>query len=260
MPRYLIQIRTAGLSAVIGINRSHIVVDREGTGATLVREVNEWIMPRGNRLSVLLAAREHGAPEAPDPAVAVQVFIARPGDRHHAVQTTLAEFGWPLPAAQAAPLPHLADIPFAVQDAPPARLWGEADKLTGLATSDMDEIVALVERLRRAIEQRRLDEAYALVEYRYRDLARANGEDYATLAAGVRGLYQDLFNEPRLHVEPLSRAGAGFSLVADNQVVLVSRGPARDALRAEAGTAPQRRFYGFPIYVARIQGRWTIVR
>lgn len=256
--RHVMQLRTSGLSAVIGINRAHNVVDRSGEGITAAVPVNDWIMPSGNTLNVLLAPAEGDeAPESP-PDVDVHVFVAAPDSQYNEPQTTLARFAWPLP--EPAALPHLVSIPFAVAEPPPCSLWTDAPEVGTITDVDRGEIVALVERFRTALEHRDADQAFRLMEYRFRDSARAHGDDYDTLAAAVRDLYQDVFDNPVLRCEPMTPANAVFSIVGGGKVVLVSRGLGRDALRVEAGQAPHRDFFGFQIHVTRIEGRWTIVR
>lgn len=258
--RHVIQIDSRGMSTVVGLNRAHVVVDRTGEGVATTRPVNEWVMPGENTFDVLLAPAESDE-ELDPPRLQAHAYIADAGSGFDKPIAPLARFEWPL-AMPAPPsrLPHMASLTFSVANPPPCRLWQDADQAGLLTDSDQREILGLIERFRDALMKRDPDTAFALMEYRYRDVARAHGLDQAALEADIRELYGDMFGQQRLHCEPLELDDAVFTMVGAGKVVMVNRGLGTDALRVEGGEAPARRFYGIGVYVARLAAGWTIVR
>lgn len=257
--RHVLQLNTYGLSAVIGINRAHTVVDRNGAGVGTIRPINEWVMPGENTLDILLAPAE-GDPGVDTAEVKAALFVADPARGDDAPATTLVQFAWPLPPPARASLPYMVSMPFAVTSPPPTTLWVDAPVIADLTEADRNDILAVIERYRAALLDHDASTAFTLMEYRYRDVARAHGHDQDAMETSVREHYAELFARAPLHCPPLSRAEAVFTLVGAGKVVMVNRGLGTHALHFESGTAPTRTFFDIGIHMARIDGLWTIVR
>jgi hypothetical protein len=249
------------LTTLVGINGAPLLVDPTGVGLNGTRPANPWLKPKGNTLSVSLAK--------PPPTVAVILSpVALPAVQFHAqvhtvipdsptneIDRILATFDWA--AANPVPLPVNREIAFEITAPPPTKLWAEATPVTGLSTADKQQLRTLVQKHAEAIESRNLDGLSALLDYKTKDCALANGQDPERMRQVTRQQYtQEMFSEPSFKVEGAEADALEFRLVAGGQVVWMFQSLAKPALVV---LSPNKRFT-LPIYAAMIGGAWRIVR
>lgn len=254
-----LEIRTFGVMAEVGVNGVAIVGDTTGEGLHTIRPVDDWLRSGTNTLTARI-----GWPEGPEleratnAEVSARVCLADPSSpARPRAASVLAEFKWPVPdMPELEYLPLLVSEPFEVQDAPELRLWSESQSLRGLSSLDKSDIVALVERLRLAIVEGRHDEAYALSTIKFEDDIRANGGDPDELRETVIEQFGWMTSPATVESSPVTVGDAEFILCGDDRVVHVARPQSPDAFDVigDAMKASVR------VYVARINGEWTIVR
>lgn len=257
---YILDVESTGALARIGVNGAPLALDATGEGQVITRQINEWIMPKDNALSVFLQwppGKEYKSGVATAKAV---VYRNDPGSptAKPAPEGNLAQFGWParlLPEVY--PFPF--NVPFVVHDPPPALLWTQAEEIKELSAQDKTDIVALVAQLRAAILAGKPQDALALCQYKFDDVARANGGDLtrARQNAAVQLGVLCRLKEPASPVFDLRRAV--FQIACKNKVVCVTSGPADEpiVLREKDNTTS---VFAIDVFVSRIKGVWTIVR
>ena len=268
--QYVINVESRAVGARVGINGVPLAVDMRGEGQQLTRGINEWILPeekdRGkqkkefrNHLSVFLfwpAGKEFVKGTA---SVKASVYIADPDPTSSRPGRIIAEFNWPsnnLPEAY----PYTMQIPLAIPEAPPTRLWSEAARINELSDADKGEILQLVERFRSVlVPMQNPADAYALTRYKFEDQARATGADPVKSERIARAQYGIFRQLTKPITKPLAPSRAIFEIVAGGQVVLVTDGPENEAIVVHEEADPDTK-YAVDVFVSKIDGHWQIVR
>ena len=220
--------------------------------------MNAWLKPLRNTLTVSLAQPSPAPvvilPPVPLPApdVHAELYTLKPNSRTNERDQLLAKF------ARVANdlLPFSGGIPFNVTDPPPTRLWAEAVPLDGLSSADKNQLQALVLKHTQAIAARDLDAVSALLAYKTRDCALADGQDPDEMMQVIRKQYANvIFSEPSLTIDTQINL-LEFKLVAGGQVVWIFQSLEKPALVLKS---PTKRFT-ISLFAARIGDTWRIVR
>lgn len=237
------------------------MVDPTGGGLNGARPANPWLKPKGNTLSISLtkapptqsAIRQ--PPTPPAIQIHAQVYTVIPDSPTNEIDRILATFE--RSAGDRTPLPVVREIAFEIVATPPTKLWAEAAPVKGLSPSDTQQLRTLVQKHAEAIEKRNLDALSALLDYKTKDCALANGQDPERMRQVTRQQYtHEMFSEPSLRVEGAAADALEFRLVAGGQVVWIFQSLVKPALVV---LSPNKRFT-LPIYAAMIGGAWRIVR
>lgn len=261
MIHHLLKLNTAGLTAIVGVNDAPLLVDPTGVGLNSAWPVNPWLKPQGNALGISLAT----PPRAPNvirpptglPAVDVraQLYSVKPDSNTNEIDRILATFA--RTAGDPAPLPVNRAIPFEITAPPPTKLWSDAATVSALAPPDKEQLKTLVQKHAAAIEARDLDALLVLLDYKIRDCALANGQDPEHMRQVTRQQYTNvMFSERSFRVETGPLSELQFKLIAGGQVVWMFQSLSKPALVV---LSPKLHFT-LPIYAAKIDGVWRIVR
>jgi hypothetical protein len=258
---YLLNLYTSGLSAVVGINGAPIFVEPAGMALGGGAEINAWLKPEGNVLSISLSA----TPILPSPILPppkplpinfkAEVYSVLPGSQTNQPDQMLATFERRL--GDLPPLPLKRQIPFKVPAVPPTHLWADAAPITQLTAADQTQLRSLVQKLADAIRSRDISAISALLDYKTRDYARAGGHSAESAEQVLRQQYsQTMFSQRPLTITSPSPYALRFDLIAGGQVVWMYHSLTEPALVVES---PATRFT-LPIYAAKVGGAWRIVR
>ena len=261
MTYHLLKLDTSGLAAVVGINGAPLFIEPAGMALGGGTEINAWLKPGGNVLSISLSATPIKRsillprPEPLPARVRAEVYTVLPGSQTNQPDRMLATFE--RRAGDLSPLPLKRDIPFEVTAAPPTHLWSDAAPLSGLTTSDEQQLRAVVQQLADAIGARDLNAISALLDYKTKDYARAGGHTAEAADGVVRQLYAgDMFSQRPLTITSPPPQGLRFERVAGGQVVWLHHGLNAPALVVESPTVR----FTLPLFAAKIAGHWLIVR
>ena len=259
-PRFYLHVRARGVVSVVSVNDATMSVDLEADGVVVTDPVDTWLKPEENLLRVDLRWPE-GRPFVTGVAEAeATLFIADPGSDSPRPGRVLARIQWP-PQGQVEqedPYPLRLQAAFRASPAPATRLWLQAGPVTPLAQEDRAEIFGRVAELRQALMSQQPERAYDLLSYRYAEEARAEGKAEARIRAAVLEGYRDMFSFGHLDYAPVDAQQLTLRPLSDGKVVHVMRegyGHAILALHRATGTG-----FGIPVYMARVGGKWTIVR
>lgn len=260
LTRYTIRARSFGVGVWAGVNGSPTLVDQKGEGRAVFRDVNEWIMPQENKLSGVIvqppgAPSPNGKPAGGNGAyVNMEVYMADADGEPAGGAPPLAKFSWPLPGApQVFPFPF--SVPFVIPRAIETRVWKAAEVVKRLEAADRQEILNLVNQLIDALSQGSKAGVVDLTKFRLDDEAIAQGyssEDVRQAAANMVQAFSVVKQPPA----PLTSQEAQISPVAGGRLFYVTRGSFGPAVLFE----DDERRLSVNVYVAKVDGRWTIVR
>ena len=172
---FILDVKSTGIGARIGLDRAPLATDYNGAGQKIARQVNEWILPKGNQLTIFLYAPPGFTVKPEKVAVSASVYINAPGQDTPTPGRVLATFTWPISAVPQH-YPFISAIPIAIPDPPPANLWSEAEKIEELSPADRETILKRIDAFRGMLVPYTSGQAlYDLTKYKFDDLARANG-------------------------------------------------------------------------------------
>ena len=259
-PRFYLQFRALGSASLISVNDATVSVDLEADGVVVTDPVDTWIKPEENLLQLELqwpGGRPFATGQA---AVEATLFIADPGSESPRPGRVLARMEWPPHGhvEQEDDYPVRRQVTFQAGPAPATRLWQEAETVTPLAQIDRAEIFGRVAELRQALMTQQPERAYDLLSYRYAEEARAEGKSEARIRAAVLEGYQEMYGFGQLDYAPVEEQHLILRPLSDGKVVHVMRDGYQFAIMAlhrPSGTG-----FCIPVYMARINGQWSIVR
>lgn len=253
---YYLDVDSQHVGLLCGVNDAPIVRDASAQGIRTTYPINEWIHPRTNRLTAFLFWPED-QPFVPGNArVKASVFVGDPQVQWVRPKTVLGEFEWPRPDVQEG-YPYQFELPLQIPAMPPATLWDRAEPIATVSTKDREAIVKLVEDFRAALLGNDPDIAFRFVEERFADEARAYGKDPAGVRKSLVGVYASGMRKTGRTSQPLPVSDAVFDLVANSQLVHVTRRGVEYPIQMDTDSGDR---YTIPMYFARVNGKWEIAR
>lgn len=253
MWNYVLDVRTRVVAARLELNDVPRW-DRPGKAVdSFSGLVNPWITPGRNTLRVAIDWPE-GVSYEPGQARLDLTLAAQSTQPGSSESRVLARAEWPGKAKEA--YPASVALEFDVLEAPPSQLWPKAEpiKLTPLVQS---EIRNLATRLHEAFFIRNVDLACELLNFCSSDVARTLYRSADAARATYRDMLADLLkSDSDAELQPFHTNELELHPVAGSRAIWVT-GPDRAAAiqwRRSEGVG------GMSLYVAPIEGAWTIVR
>jgi len=257
---YYLSVEATGVLATVGINDVPLVVGDKPGSLTATEPVNLWLLPSDNRITVDLAWPSGKPVTKGSASVEAVLFLHDSATEVPTPKRVLARFYWPSQEIEEQyPYHGEVRIEGSIADPPPTTLWQDAAALAEPSEAERREVLAIVEVLRSALIGKRLEDAFAVLTYRYKDEARAEGKPFERVRETVLEMYEWLVGqEGGLTSTPLTLEAARFRIVGAGKVLLVDRRDGVPAIYLENENADLA--FGIPVYVARIGGKWTVVR
>jgi len=250
------RVTAVDVAVSIEVNGVPLLEEHEGKGYLTTRPLNEWLKDGRNAVRVVLAAGASGA-DVQGASLEVLLFEADPARDRPAPGRILERHVWPKEKdAAARGLPFEATLAFDVAGPLGNRLFREAAALEAIDDADRDAILAETERFRRALVERRFDDAYRMAALRFDDEARANGFDPGELESAIKGQWAYFLKQDALTVPSLTAAEARLRIVGEGRLVLAMRGVGKDSVRIEGAARTAR----LALHFAKVGGRWVIAR
>lgn len=256
--RYYLSIKAEKVAFRISLNDVPIASDDHGRGFNADKPLNAWIHPTSNELRVDVLWPEEIPFQPGEGKLSFQLFIHDNVSESPRPAQVLASFSWPLEDVPEG-YPFTKRIPLPGEFPLPTLVWGEAEKLTGLAQGDKNAIIRLLEDYRKSLLGKDASAVYRFTKYKSQELARA---DFHTDMTEIEAIdlgqinwmlgFQEEIEVPRLPASDRME----FDLVAHNQLVHVYRRGGGPALQIIGDLAD----FGFDVYVARVEGEWRVVR
>ncbi|MES3022230.1 MAG: hypothetical protein V4857_11685 [Pseudomonadota bacterium] len=267
--RYFLEVsvNVRNVAIAVTLNGVLLVEEREGRGYRETLPVNHWLKRSNNLLQVTLtSARSVGSsPAAQDSApakknqVEVTLFLHDTKAETPKSALNLAQFVRPSNGAPiSAPHAWSQSIATTLQNLPATRLWQYATPLDGLSQQDRQEMSAVVHLLGRSLSQKRLEEAFQLMQIRYLDEATAQDKDPLRLKNAVLKLWRDMLAADGIQYREAPADQLKFQIMGEQNLVQVCRADGSSALKFELPA--EGLSYEIPTYFALISKRWMIVR
>lgn len=247
--------RSEGILPWIELNRVAILQAADPRPVSSEIRLNRWILPGKNVLSVRLEK-----PEDPHPTrfwLSLVTFPAH-SDPENATQVPI-EFAWPPKEAQehGEEPPIVRSFEFTPGDPPPGELWEKAAPL-GPGPEPREEILILLRRLHAALSERNVGDVMEIQAFKLRDALRSHHFAHSAeiAIAEAKEVYEDAMSQHGFRMEPIMEDEVELHPVADGRVLWVTGENRQAVLRSFTTEGPR---LTLPVYVARIQGRWTVV-
>lgn len=254
---YAFSIKKAeGITATLKLNDVPFrIMDQEAYSTS--GTANEWIIPGENNITILIKPPEKPTSEPVDaahPGLSILITEAEEGQFPNEGEPVL-KFEWPgkLPPEKLFETqPH-----FTASHAPPSDFWQNAKPIE-LTENAKKQIRALVSRVHDAFIKSDFETIVSLLMYRAREADTALFILDATdekRKKEILHIYKLVLKNPA-KVEPLMLDELQFHLVAGNRMVWVTGKNGEPPLRVTNGDY----LFKLPVYVAPVNGKWTIVR
>lgn len=252
MLNYTLTVRTQTVAVRLDLNGVPRWIRPGRPSDGLSANVNPWIMPGTNTLRLGIDWPD-GVSYEPGRASLELRLDARPRTAATGGRV-LAACEWPGRDEEA--YPAALTLAFEVTQAPPSRLWHSAAPIA-LTPQARDEIRTLVAHLHAALAERNIDRACELLDYRTVDVTQTLYQPAQEARAAQRAVLEALpATDGATALLPLHPDELELHPVADSRVVWVTRpdrAPAIEQHTADGALA-------MPLYVARIDNAWKIVR
>lgn len=237
-----------GIRLRAGINGVTLATDRKGLGFFSRAPLNEWLRPDGNRLDVEAIVV---SPPLTDEPPNFEVAICFPDDE----QPPLVRFDWRATKLEEF-APFRFSLPFVLPMPCPTKLFVEAEVIAADDEKARKEALACAKAAYDAFAARDVDRIIDLFGYRLEDNARGWINDPADAVSRARMAYASFVAPDGFSLYPWENIET--RLVADGRAVFVSRQQGFPLIGAvkRPGVAPS----ALDIYVARIDGKWRVVR
>lgn len=253
MWNYVLDVRTRVAAARLEIN-DVLRWDRPGKSVdSFSGLVNPWIVPGRNKLRVTIDWPADVSYE-PGRASLDLTLAAQPTQPGASETRVLARVEWPGKAKET--YPASVALEFDVPEAPPSQLWPKAAPIK-LTPAVQSEIRGLATRLHDALFIRNVDQACELFNFCSSDVARTLYRTTDSAKATYREMLGDLLrSDSDAELLPFYTNELELHPVAGSRMIWVT-GPDRTApiqWRSSEGGGRMS------LYVAPIEGAWTIVR
>lgn len=247
---YLILYKRSKVSADMELNGVRFFSRTDGPDASGQVMVNAAVMPGENRIRVLVAkpAKKTGAAKQ---KLEILLYLTAEGQFPDEGEK-LAEIVIP---ENGNSVKEEITSRFNVSFLPPTELWSQI-RIESPAAAEQKELVAQAKSLHAAMAAGSSDEVMRLMEYKIRDSARLNFEEYNPQDQKYREQVAGLLREIKGKLQPFP-AKPQIRPIAGGRLFAVQMPDGKEAISArisDGGT------YSLQIIFAKINGKWVLVR
>jgi hypothetical protein len=246
----------AGFSILV--NGAELLVNEGGKNHSSRVDLNDWMVSGSNELAITLFWPEAAKFAAGTAAASFKLFVN---------DTLLREFKWPAAGVR----DTLEAYPYTINETFrasgfPRVLMDRAERVISsagnLPRSDQEEIAVLANEIRKAFTEKNIPEIDRLFRVKYTDLASARFTTAAALRTAADETYSDLMEKEAYAVRPLAGRYGYFSTADDKVVRLVQGriGFPEPALVITYRDGRRTVRYDLDLYLAKIDGKWVIIR
>ena len=257
MPKfYVAKIEKNGLLLTLLINDVPIVLFSRHTDVDITEQLNRWIKPGKNILSIYLHW-PGGISYSPDEARFYLRLEAVEIGRKFRETPPLIEFIWPNTEREVEKYPYETQVAFDVesQDSPPSRLWREATQVV-IDEVTRQTIIDLILQLHQALQAKNTQVLSTLLDFKGIDSGVSHYLTQEDSRKSQLEFFQFFFDIPNWQMLPLKIDALEFHLLSEQRLILVSRPGMEPAL--QSNDAGPRLL--LPLYFAQIDGQWLVVR
>ncbi|HEY6724862.1 MAG TPA: hypothetical protein VI197_12580 [Polyangiaceae bacterium] len=214
--------------------------------------VSMWIMPGTNKLDVSLAL----APNNELASTQIHIAVLRmPDGVDQKSAERVMEFSWP-PVNMRELIPFYHVFEFECPPTVPAKLWREAERIV-LDEGARAEVTAIAQDLHRMFSQKQHRELADALGYRGRDIALSLGMMEDEGERSQKSFLKTIMQHGDFRAAPWDDAAFQATLIADERVVWLHR---KCKTLNEVLLLENNHGQGMDLFVAKIAGRWQVVR
>lgn len=251
---YVINAERRSLHVRVEVNGVPVILWETPAPRQAFDQLNGWITPGTNEVRIRLEwpADQTYAPETGQ--FRMRLEAVEKGKKVGSGQA-LAEIEWP-DALQPEAYPFETLMRFQAPETPPAELWTKARPFE-FNDEMRNTVIDTVSSLHQALSARDRSNCMKLLEYKTVDIRRAFHISPDEGRKDLKELLEMLFDVDDWAMAPLEVERLEMHVVGGNRLVWVTlpdyATPLRTAAESSAG-------FSLPVYLAPIDGRWTIVR
>jgi len=251
----VLEVMTRSVGCVVGMNGTPLGEDYQGKGVSVNRTVNEWVLPKENKLDIFLfwpPARDF-EPRTAQARLRVSVVDVKDGTPVGTEE--IFTWTWPLPGLPEG-YPFILSQPIKIPIQPATELWNRAQPVESVSEADQRQIITLLEQFLAALRAQDHTRLYELSILKFQDKGRADGHSADVMRQVALEGYAELTSGNLVSMRELDVDRLVFDPVAGGLAVRVSYGRGQPPIVVE--TAEERR--SVDVYVAKVDGSWVIVR
>lgn len=211
-----------------------------------------WIMPGMNKLDVSLALAPNN--ELTSTHIHIAVLRMPEGVDQRSAERVM-EFSWP-PVNMRELIPFYHVFEFECPPTVPAKLWGEAERIL-LDDTARAEVTAIAKDLHQKFAQQRHRELADALAYRGRDIALSLGMKEDEGERSQKSFLKTILQHGDFQAAPWDDAVFQATLVADDRLVWLHR---KCRTLNEVLLLENNHGQGMDLFLAKIAGRWVVVR
>jgi len=253
---YYLSVKTKDVKFIMGINNAPLIRDDEGDGIITAEPVSTWLIKGENTLSINLYKLDDKS-KTRSPSVEVQLYLHDSAFTTPTPKKVIAEYYYPpRKDEKTTEFPLSKSISFNFPVNVGTQLWKEAETLSDVSENDKNEIIVLIKALETSLLNKDISSTISLQKYKIQDDALAEKKPVEQLENATRKSYEWLNEQRGLTINNITLNDTSFKICCKNKVVFVSRINGTDALQLESDDL----YFDIPIFVSKINKKWTIVR
>jgi hypothetical protein len=240
-----------GVKGVLRLNGVQID-EMRGEGGTVSggSDMMEWLMPGENRFELEITQLPPSSATRPWYRFSLHGL---PGPGFAGDENKIYGFDWPASDGEAKTLKKV--FVYQLTSAAPSQLWSKAERISELSAEEKSGIEKLLKELTSALQRKDVKKASTLWRFRFEELGRMFGSEGAQAAHQQEEMMKEMLKRAKLSFVP--PAQLQYTRVAGDKVVQVT-GPHGEA--PVRGTVGKDGKVNIPVFVAKLDGAWALVR
>jgi hypothetical protein len=250
---YYLHLETRHAIVTVLLNGAPVVKLREQDSVSTDEPINLWLLDSHNTLSLRIE-KTAGDNEDYAPSVSASIFLH--DSESHAPNPKVILASLDFVGDKETTYPTIGSVEIDKVFPIWTTLWDKATPITSLTDADRKAIVSLVNAFVDSLKRHDIEEVIKLQRYKIEDDAIAEGKSVAQIEKALEINYRWLSEQKALESHPLSLDDAVFNECYDNKLIYVERSNGDEAVMFESDEL----YFDVPTYVAKIDGKWSIVR
>ncbi len=250
---YFMRVESENLKGVVELNGAPLFKTKSKI-SNVDYPINMWLKPQGNVVNVDLAVISEKSPWH----LKLYLFLH---DKNEEV---------PTPSRILFDLNQIEglgdsrkklDMNFDVKQRLPelTSVWAEAESLQSVKQEDIKEMVAIANAFATAVKEGRIEDVLKIIDYKISEDAMSEGKIKENLVEVNREGFEMLSSETGVEVSVVGNENAKVSMLGANKMVLLEK-LVDDKLMDAIIFDGKDYVYEIPLYFAKINGSWVVVR
>ena len=251
---YYLSVNAKGIHTTVLLNDVPLVNLKDGSSIVTEVPVGGWLIPGLNTLNII--GRALPGSETITGEVSVSVFQHDNSFDFPTAKKTYAALNFPLETSDLNQTVESVKLEFQFKEPTKIRLWKDAQVIIELTEKDKAEIMDLVNQFGQSVINGDIENAIFLQQYKINDDSLSEGTDAEEIKHAVKANYGWLKSQKGIRLHPHNKEHLNFSLMGNEKVVKITEQSDNEIIRLESDEL----MFEIPVFVSKINGKWTIVR